>query len=107
MPWGCPNRHCLAGRGKIPVTTASAAAKNGSCRGRELAEKLQAQDSIQHFDKAISLDPNFALAELSRANAAPSPKDFFEHLHKAVALSAKASDGEKFAHSRHRGGRER
>jgi tetratricopeptide (TPR) repeat protein len=81
--------------GKIPVTTASEAAKKEFLQGRELAEKLQAQDSIQHFDKAISLDPGFALAELSRANASPTPKDFFEHLRKAVALAPKASDGER------------
>ena len=81
--------------GKIPVTTSSDAAKKAFLEGRDLAEKLQAQDSIKHFDQAISLDPNFALAELSRANAAPSPKDFFDHLRKAVALSAKASDGER------------
>lgn len=81
--------------GKIPVTTSSDAARKEFLQGRELAEKLQAQDSIQHFDKAIALDPSFALAELSRANASPTPKDFFAHLQKAVALSAKASDGEK------------
>ena len=81
--------------GKIPVTTTSDAAKKEFLQGRELAEKLQAQDSIQHFDKAISLDAGFALAELSRANAAPSPKEFFDHLRKAVALSTKASDGER------------
>jgi tetratricopeptide (TPR) repeat protein len=81
--------------GKIPVTTASDAAKKEFLQGRELAEKLQAQDSIQHFDKAISLDPDFALAELSRANAGATPKEFFGHLQKAVALSQKASDGER------------
>jgi len=82
--------------GKVPVTTASDAAKNEFLQGRELAEKLQAQDSIQHFDKAISLDPDFALAELSRANAGATPKEFFGHLRKAVALSQKASDGERW-----------
>jgi len=81
--------------GKIPVSTVSDAAKKEFLQGRELAEKLQAQDSIQHFDKAISLDADFALAELSRANAAPSPREFFDHLRKAVALSQKASDGER------------
>ena len=75
--------------GKIPVTTASDAAKKEFLQGRELAEKLQAQDSIQHFDKAILLDPDFALAELSRANAGATPKEFFGHLQKAVALSQK------------------
>ncbi len=82
--------------GKIPVTTASDAAKTEFLQGRELAEKLQGQDSIQHFDKAISLDPNFALAELSRANAGATPKEFFDHLRKALALSQKASDGERW-----------
>src|SRR4029434_1637169 len=93
-----PNAGAAAGSpdsGKIPVTTASDAAKKEFLQGRELAEKLQAQDSMQHFDKAISLDAGFALAELSRANAAPSPREFFDHLRKAVALSQKASDGER------------
>jgi tetratricopeptide (TPR) repeat protein len=53
------------------------------------------QDSIQHFDKAIALDPNFALAELSRANVSPTAKEFFDHLKKAVSLAPKASEGER------------
>ena len=81
--------------GKIPVTTASEEARKEFLQGRDLAEKLLAQDSIQHFDKALSLDPNFALAELSRANASQSAREFFEHLNKAVTLSEKASQGEK------------
>src|SRR6266481_1624342 len=60
-----------------------------------MAEKLRAQESIQHFDKAIALDPDFAAAELARANSAPTAKEFFEHLNKAVSLADKASDGEK------------
>jgi tetratricopeptide (TPR) repeat protein len=64
-------------------------------QGRDLAERLLAQDSIQHFDKAIALDPNFASAELGRANSSPTAKEFFDHLKKAVSLSGKASEGEK------------
>ena len=79
----------------IPVTTSSEEAKKEFMQGRDLAEKLLIQDSIQHFDKAISLDPNFALAELNRANVSPTGKEFFEHLKKAVNLSDKASNGEK------------
>src|SRR6185369_17039991 len=60
-----------------------------------LQEKLRITDSIAHFDKAISLDPNFALAHLNRANVSPTGKEFFEHLKHAVALSDKASDGER------------
>jgi tetratricopeptide (TPR) repeat protein len=81
--------------GKIPVTTASADAKTEFLQGRDLAEKLVITDSIAHFEKAASLDPTFALAELSLANSAPTGQEFFEHLNKAVSLADKASNGEK------------
>ena len=81
--------------GKIPVTTASDEARKEFLQGRDLQEKLLIQDSIQHFDKAISLDPNFASAELNRANVSPTGKEFFDHLKKAVSLADKASNGEK------------
>ncbi len=81
--------------GKIPVTTSSEEARKEFLAGRDLSEKLRITDSIAHFDKAISLDPNFALAELNRANVSPTAKEFFEHLKKAVALADKASDGER------------
>ncbi len=81
--------------GKIPVTTASEAARQEFLQGRDLSEKLLIQDSIQHFDKAISLDPGFALAELNRAQVSPTGKEFFDHLKKAVSLADKASNGEK------------
>ena len=84
-----------AQNGKIAVTTSSEDARKEFIAGRELAEKLRITDSIPHFDKAISLDPNFALAELNRANVSPTAKEFFEHLNKAVALADKASDGER------------
>lgn len=81
--------------GKIPVTTSSEDARKEFLAGRDLSEKLRITDSVAHYDKAISLDPNFALAELNRAQASPTAKEFFEHLKKAVALSDKASDGER------------
>jgi tetratricopeptide (TPR) repeat protein len=81
--------------GKIPVTTSSAEAKAEFLQGRDLFEKLLVTDSIAHFKKAIALDPGFASAELSLANAAPTGQEFFEHLRKAVALSGKVSDGER------------
>ena len=89
-----PNNPTSA-EGKIPVTTASEEARKEFVQGRDLQEKLLIQDSIQHFDKAISLDPNFASAELNRANVSPTGKEFFDHLKKAVALADKASNGEK------------
>ena len=84
-----------ANNGKIPVTTSSEEARKEFLAGRDLQEKLRITDSISHYDKAISLDPNFALAELNRANVSPTAKEFFEHLKKAVALADKASDGER------------
>jgi Flp pilus assembly protein TadD len=81
--------------GKIPITTKSEEARKEFLQGRELAEKLLAQDSLQHFDKAIAVDPDFAYAELTRANASPTGTLFFEHLNKAVTLADKASEGER------------
>lgn len=81
--------------GKIPVTTSSEEARKEFLQGRDLAEKLLAQDSLQHYDKAISLDPNFASAELGRANSSQTAKEFFEHLNRAVSLADKASEGER------------
>ena len=83
------------GGGKIPITTSSEDARKEFLQGRDLVEKLLIQDSIAHFDKAISADPNFAWAELVRAQVSPNGKEFFDHLKKAVSLADKASNGEK------------
>src|SRR5882724_264322 len=94
---GCANAggNVASDNGKIPVTTSSDAAKKEFLAGRDLAEKLQITDSLQHYDKAISLDPNFATAELSRATSSATAKEFFDHLKKAASLADKASNGEK------------
>jgi tetratricopeptide (TPR) repeat protein len=81
--------------GKIPVTAKSDEAKNEFLQGRALADKLLAADSLPHFDRAIALDPEFAVAELARANASPTAGEFFAHQQKAIALADKASEGEK------------
>ena len=81
--------------GKIPITTSSDEARKEFLQGRDLNEKLLVQDSIAHYDKAISLDANFAYAELNRAGVSPTGKEFFDHLKKAVSLADKASNGEK------------
>ncbi|HWC18778.1 MAG TPA: tetratricopeptide repeat protein [Terriglobales bacterium] len=84
-----------AANGKLPITTKSEEARKEFLAGRDLSERLLAQDSLQHFDKAIALDPEFASAELARANSAPTAKEFFEHQKKAVELADKTSPGEK------------
>src|SRR5262249_53254410 len=82
-----------ASNSKIPITTKSEEAKNEFVQGRDLADRLQAHESLPHFQKAVALDPDFASAELAWANSAPTAKEFFEHLNKAVALADKASEG--------------
>jgi tetratricopeptide (TPR) repeat protein len=81
--------------GKIPITTSSEEARKEFLTGRDLSERLLAQESLPHFDKALALDPEFASAELARAVSSPTTKEFFEHQKKAVSLAAKASNGEK------------
>jgi len=81
--------------GKIPITTKSEEARNEFLQGRDLFERLLAQDSLQHFDKAIALDPDFASAEMARANSSATAVEFFDHLKKAVSLADKTSEGEK------------
>lgn len=81
--------------GKIPITTSSKQAKNDYLKGRDLAEKLRIQDSMQYFQKAIEADPNFAVAYLNLAFAEPSARAFIEDVNKAAALSGRVSKGEK------------
>jgi Tfp pilus assembly protein PilF len=80
---------------KIPIITASDEARKEFLQGRDLSDRLLGQESLEHFDRAIALDPDFASAELARANSSATAKDFFDHLKKAVSLADKASDGEK------------
>ena len=81
---------------KIPITTKSEEARNEFLQGRDLSERLLGQESLPHFDKAIALDPDFALAELGRANSAPTAKEFFEHQMRASILVENVSDGERY-----------
>jgi tetratricopeptide (TPR) repeat protein len=81
--------------GKIPVTTSSAEARQQYVKGRTLGENLRAHDSRQFLTQAAAKDPGMALAQYSPALNAPTAKDFFEHLKRAVALAEKASEGER------------
>ncbi|UCG60714.1 MAG: tetratricopeptide repeat protein [Candidatus Zixiibacteriota bacterium] len=87
----------LAGtmEGKVPITTTSNQALDQFLKGRDLAERLRVQDARPYFEKAIALDPNFALAHLNLAFVAPSAKLFFEHHDIAKGLIDKVSEGEK------------
>lgn len=81
--------------GKIPVTTTSSEARDQFLKGRTLVDNLRLTDAVPHFQKAVELDPGFALAHLYLAQTAPSAKEFFARLKKAEELSASASVGER------------
>jgi tetratricopeptide (TPR) repeat protein len=84
-----------AAENKIPITTSSDQARQSYLKGRDLADRLQARESLPFFQKAVAEDPNFALAYVSLAASAQSAKDFFENVNKAVALKDKVSEGER------------
>jgi len=79
----------------MPITTTSEKAKGLYIKGRELAENVRAQESIEYFEQALELDPNFAMAHLRLSFTAPSTRQFFEHFNAAKALVDKVSDGER------------
>jgi tetratricopeptide (TPR) repeat protein len=80
---------------KIPITTRSEKARQYYLKGRDLAERLRGQESIEYFEKAIAEDPDFALSYLNLAFVTPSAKGFFENVDKARALIGKVSEGER------------
>ncbi len=81
--------------GKIPITTSSKEALSDFMKGRDLFERLRAQESLQHFENAISKDPSFAMAYMFSAFGQPIAQGFFERVNKAVALKDKVSEGER------------
>ena len=79
---------------KMPVTTASDEAKQHFLAGRDIFEKLRIQESLDHFQKAVEKDSNFATAYFYYAQAQPTAKGFFENMDKAIALVDKISEAE-------------
>lgn len=81
--------------GKIPITTSSKKARELYLEGRDLQERLRANEARALFEQATTEDPNFALAFYGRALTATTAKPFFDNLKTAMDLADKASDGEK------------
>lgn len=90
---GCTKKEEV--EGSVPITSVSDEAKQDFLKGRDIFEKLRFQESLQHFESALTKDNNFALAYYYHANANTTTKGFFEDLDKAVALADKVSEGEK------------
>jgi tetratricopeptide (TPR) repeat protein len=84
-----------ANTGAIPVTAASDEARSLYLEGRALSEQLKAHDGRAKYEAAVAKDPSFAMGHYQLAVNAATAKNFFAHLKEAVALSDKASEGER------------
>jgi tetratricopeptide (TPR) repeat protein len=81
--------------GKIPVTTKSEAARAAYLEGRDLLEKLRGAEARDRFERAVALDPSFAMALLQLSFTQPTVRQFNETIARAQAASAGASQGER------------
>lgn len=80
---------------EVPVTTNSKEAKKIFMQGRDKMENSQTIAAAELFDKAIALDPNFALAHLYRAQTGGTREVVLKHRELASTLSDKVSEGER------------
>ncbi len=83
----------LAQAQRMPVTTASDAARVQYIRGLEALVNVDNARALVHFDAALAADPDFALAHLYRAATTAEGRD--AHMRRATALAANASAGER------------
>lgn len=81
---------------EVPVTTKSAEARAAFDRGRELTDKVRGAESVEHFRKAIELDPDFALAHAYLGVVTPG-EGGVAHLDKAMTLAAGLPEAERLA----------
>lgn len=81
---------------EVPITTSSKEALDLFMKGRDQLENLEIISAAALFEQAIREDPNFAKAYLYRAQSGGGLNDFQQNLDKAVALTDKVSEGEKY-----------
>jgi tetratricopeptide (TPR) repeat protein len=79
----------------MPITAESDRALEYYLEGRDLAERLRGQESIEYFEMAIAEDSGFAMAYLNLALVSPTTKMFFENLERATALAEEVTEGER------------
>lgn len=80
---------------KIPISTGSVTARAAYVEARALMESLRYTESVEFVDRALELDPDFALANLMRAMTAQSADDFFAYIERAEAALEEVSLGEQ------------
>src|SRR5258706_1544234 len=72
---------------EIPVTSTSADARLAFQRGRELLEDARDGEAEVQFQRAVEMDPKFALGHAYLGISAPDPEGT-RHMRQALALSA-------------------
>ena len=80
---------------KIPLTTESGEAEDLYLKGRDLSEKLRYSEAREYYQKAVEVDPDFAVAHLSLAFVQPNTKGFYVSVDRALALIDQISEGER------------
>jgi pentatricopeptide repeat protein len=85
----------LFSQAEIPITTSSKEARDLFINGRDKLENLEGAVAAEFFDKAIALDPSFAMAYLLRSQSGGGFNVARLNREKAVSLVDKASQGER------------
>jgi tetratricopeptide (TPR) repeat protein len=80
----------------LTFTTSSKEAREFYTQGLDKVENFYFAEARVLFAKAVEADPNFAMAYYQWAAVATNSEDFLIRLNKAVELSDKAPDAEKF-----------
>jgi predicted Zn-dependent protease len=79
----------------LPVTTASADARNHFLQGQRELDLARNFEALDHFKRAVAADSTFAIAYLNVANTGNSLDEFKTNLARAEGLAAGASDAEQ------------
>jgi tetratricopeptide (TPR) repeat protein len=80
---------------KIPITTTSEKAIEYYSEGMILQENFRGHEAVYFYLKALSEDPDFAMAYLKMAQVQTTPKQFLKYLTKAQSKISNISKGEK------------
>jgi tetratricopeptide (TPR) repeat protein len=80
---------------EVPITAASEEARQLYIQARDHMENVEFEKGTALLDRAIRLDPEFALAYVMRSQSGLGPDAARENREKANALSGKVSRGER------------
>jgi len=79
----------------VSITTRSDDARSAFERGRELHENVRNVEAARSFERAVELDPEFALAHAYLGFVSDDKKTRQEHIEKALELSDKLPEAEQ------------